>query len=200
MVIGNIIYKYKALITILRGGLFSLLYINNHSMARIEKGVRIRGYFSCGRHCYLGRNVNIYNNVTLMDHVALDNNVELRNNSDQKIVIKSNCSVNRNSVIGGNVVIGDGCRIGPNCNIFGSNHEFSDINIPIYKQGLNSVGITINDDCWLGAGVVVLDGVTVGKGCVIGAGSVVTKSLPPFSIAVGNPCRVVKSRINEYQG
>jgi acetyltransferase-like isoleucine patch superfamily enzyme len=52
----------------------------------------------------------------------------------------------------------------------------------------------IEDDCWLGSGVKVLDGVTIGKGSVIGAGSVVTKNIPPFSVAVGVPARVIKSR------
>jgi acetyltransferase-like isoleucine patch superfamily enzyme len=52
----------------------------------------------------------------------------------------------------------------------------------------------IEDDCWLGDGVKVLDGVTIGRGSVIGAGAVVTKDIPPFSVAVGVPARVIKSR------
>ncbi|MDE6062899.1 MAG: sugar O-acetyltransferase, partial [Duncaniella sp.] len=56
--------------------------------------------------------------------------------------------------------------------------------------------VTIGDNVWLGANVTVLPGVTVGEGCVIGAGSVVTGDLPPFSLCVGNPCRVIR-RITE---
>jgi acetyltransferase-like isoleucine patch superfamily enzyme len=52
----------------------------------------------------------------------------------------------------------------------------------------------IEDDCWLGDGVKVLDGVTIGRGSVIGAGAVVTKDIPPFSVAVGVPARVIKTR------
>lgn len=52
--------------------------------------------------------------------------------------------------------------------------------------------ITIKDGCWLGGGVIVLPGVTIGHGCVIGAGSVVTKDIPDHSLAVGNPCRVIR--------
>lgn len=199
MTLGGFIHKFNAFITVLRGVLYSILYINNHSFARIDKGVRIKGCFSCGKHCYLGRNVNIYQNVVLYDNVYLDNNVEIRNNSNQLISIQSRCSINRNTVIGGTVSIGVGCRIGPNCNIFGSNHIFSDINKPIYEQGLSSIGIGIGAHCWIGAGVIILDGITIGDGCIIGAGSVVTKSLPPFSIAVGNPCKVIKYRIDEHQ-
>ncbi len=53
--------------------------------------------------------------------------------------------------------------------------------------------IKIGNGCWLGGGVIVLPGVTIGDGCVIGAGSVVTKDIPKNSLAVGNPCRVVRS-------
>ena len=56
--------------------------------------------------------------------------------------------------------------------------------------------IIIGNGCWLGGGVIVLPGVTIGDGCVIGGGSVVTKDIPPNSLAVGNPCRVIR-KINE---
>ena len=52
--------------------------------------------------------------------------------------------------------------------------------------------VTIEDGCWIGGGVIILPGVTIGKGCVIGAGSVVTKNIPADSLAVGNPCRVIR--------
>lgn len=56
--------------------------------------------------------------------------------------------------------------------------------------------VFIGDDCWIGGGVIILPGVTIGEGSVIGAGSVVTKNIPPNSIAVGNPCRVIKEECN----
>lgn len=52
--------------------------------------------------------------------------------------------------------------------------------------------ITIGDNCWLGESVTVCGGVTIGEGCVIGAGSVVTRDIPPNSLAAGNPCRVIR--------
>lgn len=55
--------------------------------------------------------------------------------------------------------------------------------------------VTIEDGCWIGARVTIIAGVTIGRGSIIGAGSVVVKSVPPFSIAVGNPCRVIKKRV-----
>jgi acetyltransferase-like isoleucine patch superfamily enzyme len=57
--------------------------------------------------------------------------------------------------------------------------------------------VIINDDCWVGNNVVVLSGVEIGKGCVIGAGSIVTKSLPPYSICVGNPAKVINFRFDD---
>jgi serine acetyltransferase len=57
--------------------------------------------------------------------------------------------------------------------------------------------ISIEDDVWIGSGAIVLSGVTIGRGSVVGAGSVVTKSIPPYSVAVGNPARVVKRRFRD---
>ena len=57
--------------------------------------------------------------------------------------------------------------------------------------------ITIKDNCWLASNVVVCGGVTIGEGCVIGAGSVVTRDIPPYSLAAGNPCRVIRRRFDE---
>jgi acetyltransferase-like isoleucine patch superfamily enzyme len=56
--------------------------------------------------------------------------------------------------------------------------------------------VTIEDGCWIGGGVIILPGVTIGSGSVIGAGSIVTKDIPPNSLAVGNPCRVMR-KINQ---
>lgn len=58
-----------------------------------------------------------------------------------------------------------------------------------------SKSVSIEDDVWLGYNVTVLPGVTIGKGSVIGAGSVVCSDIPPYSIAVGNPAKVIKRRI-----
>jgi acetyltransferase-like isoleucine patch superfamily enzyme len=58
-------------------------------------------------------------------------------------------------------------------------------------------GVVIGDDCWIGAGVIILAGVSIGSGCSIGAGSVVKANIPPFSIAVGVPARVIRSAQQE---
>jgi acetyltransferase-like isoleucine patch superfamily enzyme len=94
----------------------------------------------------------------------------------------------------GGVEIGSNVIIGPYCIIQTGNHRFDQIDKPIRLQGYVKDPVRIGDDCWLGANVIVLPGVTIGRGSVIGAGSVVTQDIPPYSVAVGNPARVVKSR------
>ena len=71
---------------------------------------------------------------------------------------------------------------------------FSDPEMLIHEQGMIGLGIKIEDDVWIGAGAIILDGVTIGRGSVIGAGAVVTKNIPPYSVAVGVPARVIKKR------
>ena len=92
------------------------------------------------------------------------------------------------------VTIGDNVFIGPNCGIYTINHALlpEQRNIGIMR----ALPVTIGNNVWLGANVVILPGVTIGDGCVIGAGSVVTRSLPPFTLATGNPC-LVRREIDE---
>lgn len=112
----------------------------------------------------------------------------------------SHCSLNSNSYLQGKVSFGDHVRVAPGAQIIGMNHNFSDPDRPISHQGLTYQGITIGNDVWVGASAIILDGVTIGDGVVIGAGSVVTKDLPDYAIAVGNPARIVKWRKAPTEG
>jgi acetyltransferase-like isoleucine patch superfamily enzyme len=69
------------------------------------------------------------------------------------------------------------------------NHVYDRTDIPIRSQGTTRLGITIEDDVWVGANVTFLDGAVVGRGCVIGAGSVVRGKIPPYCIAIGVPAK-----------
>ncbi len=113
------------------------------------------------------------------------------------ICIGNDCSVNPFSILYGHggLVIGDGVRIAAHTIIIPQQHRFDDLELPIYKQGVSRKGIKIEDDVWIGANCTVLDGVRIGKGSVIGAGSVVTRDVPPYSVAVGVPAKVIKQRI-----
>ena len=89
------------------------------------------------------------------------------------------------------VTFGKNVMVGPNNGFFTTSHPLS-ANIRI-KNLQWAKPITIEDNVWLGANVVVLGGVTIGKNSVIGAGSVVKKNIPPNSLAVGNPCKIIKT-------
>ncbi len=107
-------------------------------------------------------------------------------------------SIGRHSLIGiGNVLIGpvsigDHVIIAQHVTISGLNHDYQDIHTPISQQSVKTAPIRIDDDCWLGANVVVTAGVTIGKHVVVAAGSVVTRDVPPFSVVAGSPARVIK--------
>jgi acetyltransferase-like isoleucine patch superfamily enzyme len=94
----------------------------------------------------------------------------------------------------GGLKIGNDVRIATHVVITPAGHVFDKKDIPIRLQGVEMKGIVIEDDVWIGANATILDGVIIGRGCVIGAGSVVTKSLPEYSVAVGVPARVIYKR------
>ncbi|WP_442882062.1 acyltransferase [Devosia sp.] len=109
-------------------------------------------------------------------------------------------TVNPYAMISGKVRCGDGVRIASHVSIVGFNHGFDDPSVPIHQQKHESLGITIEDDVWIGANAVVLDGVTVGKGAVIAAGAVVSKDVPPLAIVGGVPAKVVRYRGQSAKG
>ena len=98
----------------------------------------------------------------------------------------------------GFIKIGKDCMIASHSSLYANNHIFADPNKLFREQGVSTVGIVIEDDCWVGSGVRVLDGVTIGKGSVIGAGAVVTRDIPTYSIAVGVPAKVIGKRGENY--
>ena len=97
---------------------------------------------------------------------------------------------------GGRLSIGRDVRIGQFVSVLGDNHRFDRTDIPIRQQGVEPRDVTIEDDVWVGAHVVILPGLRIGKGSVIGAGAIVTRDIPPFSVAVGNPARIIRSRLS----
>jgi acetyltransferase-like isoleucine patch superfamily enzyme len=92
----------------------------------------------------------------------------------------------------GGIHVGDNVLFGPRVQVLAVDHVFTDTTQPIMQQGITARGIRIEENCWIGAGAIILDGVTVGRGACIGAGAVVTKSVPPHSLAVGVPARVIR--------
>jgi acetyltransferase-like isoleucine patch superfamily enzyme len=136
------------------------------------------------------------NKIILANKVIIERNVEIGCLENSCINIDEDTFIAPGVCIGGpgDIKIGKQCLIAAYSAIIANNHIFTDTAQPIKNQGVSRKGIVIEDDCWLGHGVAVLDGVTIGKGSVIGAGSVVTKNIPSYSVAVGTPARVIKSR------
>ena len=97
----------------------------------------------------------------------------------------------------GKITIGKNVMFGPKCSLFAENHNFSDTKTSIKSQGVNQKGITVEDDCWIGSNVTILDGVTIGKGSVIGAGTLITKDVPAGSVVIDKRTKVIKSRENK---
>lgn len=146
-----------------------------------------------GGKVYFGKNNLVRGDVHFGVNVSLRDNVEVRT-SKTSISIGNNVTINRNTLVIGKIKIGNDVMIAPNCVIVGSNHIFSRTDVPMHTQDICSKGIVVEDDVWIGANCTILDGVKISKGCIIGGGSVVTKSIPPYSIVVGNPAKVIKER------
>ncbi|MHA3772782.1 acyltransferase [Verrucomicrobiota bacterium sgz303538] len=97
---------------------------------------------------------------------------------------------------GGAIRIGIKCLVSQHVSIIAANHVIGPREEYILDQPWDHVktGVTIEDDCWIGCGAIILPGVNVGRGCVVGAGSVVTKSVPPYSVIAGSPAKVIRTR------
>ncbi|MEM9217436.1 MAG: acyltransferase [Cyanobacteria bacterium P01_F01_bin.150] len=178
---------------------------------RISTGVEFLNpdLISLGNDVLLDRDVRL-RPMGEQTTVILGNGVQVDRGTDLKVhyASKGCITIGDNTIIGPycflsgeSIQIGTQCLIAPQVGIFANNHEFSDPLRYIRQQGHSYKGIVIDDDCWIGTGAKILDGVHIGKGCVIGAGAVVSKSLPPYSIAVGIPAKIVGSRKQgELQG
>lgn len=93
----------------------------------------------------------------------------------------------------GFIYIEDDVLLGPGVVIIVNNHRYDQKVIPIIDQGFDKIrDIRLKKGCWIGANAIILSGVTVGEHAVVGAGSVVTKDVPPFSVVVGSPARIIK--------
>ena len=136
------------------------------------------------------------NQVTIAKYTVLSCTGVIANKG-KGIRIGNNSAIGAQSFLGGQggIFIGDDVIIGPQVKIFSENHNYKDSQVPIRKQGESRIGVSIGNNCWIGAGVIILDGVTIGDGCVIAAGSVVSKSIPADSIAMGIPAKIGRTRI-----
>ncbi|RUT01208.1 hypothetical protein DSM106972_067590 [Dulcicalothrix desertica PCC 7102] len=133
-------------------------------------------------------------------HIVIKDGVILKKRVTIKALLSTNIYIGERTLIDddvyiiglGSIKIGKDCFIGDNSVIFAMNHILN--NVSTKFNSVTKKEIIIEDECWLGHGVTVLNGVTIGKGSVISPNSVVTENIPPYSNAEGIPARVIKSR------
>ncbi|ENX1083926.1 acyltransferase [Neisseria gonorrhoeae] len=142
-------------------------------------GRRVRGFLARRVSPHIGRGVNIERGAYVFPDTVLGDGSG----------IGANCEICRGLVVGKNVMMG------PECLLYSTNHKFDRENKRF--EGYTEIRpITLEDDVWPGRRVIVMAGVTVGRGSVVGAGAVITKDIPPYSLAAGNPA-VVKKNLPE---
>lgn len=113
----------------------------------------------------------------------------------RNVQIGSNSGLGVNCQILGSVSLGSNVMMGPDVMFISTTHRFDQTDVPMIEQGFeDDRPIVVEDDVWIGARCICLPGVRIGKGSVIGAGSVVTKPIPDYSVAAGNPARIIRSR------
>ena len=128
---------------------------------------------------------NIGKETTIEDFTAINNGVG-------DVIIGDRTRIGLSNTIIGPAKIGNDIRFAQNIVLSGLNHNYKDVTRPIHVQGVSTSLVNIEDNVWIGANSVIVAGIHIGKNSVIAAGSVVVKNIPPFSIAAGNPARVIK--------
>lgn len=202
--LGNII---SMTINLIRGNIktFStkkssiLVFVGKKSKIKMNKKIKLGKGVNIGENVVIDalskKGVIIGNNVRIGDYTRI-----LCTGSLKKLgvgfKIGDNCGIGDSCFFGsaGGISIGNDVIMGQNIRFHSENHNYEDTNIPIRMQGVSNKGINVGNDCWIGAGVVILDGVSIGDGCVIGANTLVNKDIPDNYIAVGNPVRLIKKR------
>jgi acetyltransferase-like isoleucine patch superfamily enzyme len=147
-----------------------------------------------GEGCFLDANTP-QGRIELQDDVWLSRG-SLIVAGEAEVVIGPTTYIGHRSLMYGHagIEIGRDVLLANDVQLICGNHTFARRDVPIRAQPPEGEPIVIGDDVWLGASAIILGGVTVGKGSVVGAGSVVTRSLPPYSIARGVPAQVVGVR------
>jgi len=131
----------------------------------------------------------------ILENCGKNINIERFAKFNRNIIIGNNSTIGKNSSVAPYTKIGDNVLLAPEIIMYSKNHSISRTDIPILEQGFDDFKpITICNDVWIGRRAILLPGITIGEGSVIGAGAVVAKDIPPYSIAIGNPVKVIRNR------
>ena len=171
--------------------------IMNKVQARPRWYIRIFAamYQHHGKHSLIYKSVRMdtppYCKLSLGDYSIIESYCCI-NNSVGDVIIGDHTRIGIGNTIIGPVTIGNNVNLAQNITVTALNHNYSDPNLLIDKQGFTTSAIQISDDVWIGANAVILPGVTIGRHSVIAAGAVVTKNVPPNALVAGVPAVVKK--------
>lgn len=188
--------------------LYGVLYLRKMKLVYCAPSARVRAkkYIKFQRNLSLDIHVNIDalsqngicfgRNVSVGKYTTIECTGSLRK-MGKGLVVGNNVGLGTHGFFGcaGGVEIGDDTIFGNYVSIHSENHNYSRQDLPIRLQGVNSKGIKIGKDCWIGAKVTILDGTEIGEGCIVAAGAVVRGKIPAYSIIAGVPAKVIKTRI-----
>jgi len=132
-----------------------------------------------------------FNRISIGKKTVIESNSTL-NNMVGDIIVGDRSRVGIANTIIGPVSIGNNVNIAQNVIISGLNHNYQDISRQIDQQGVTTSPVSIGNDVWIGANSVILPGVTIGQHSIIGAESAVINSVTDYSVAVGNPARIIR--------
>jgi carbonic anhydrase/acetyltransferase-like protein (isoleucine patch superfamily) len=203
----TLFFLFRGIPSLIGIGLRALSYrlvLDSDGWPIVEDQVRLcqPGNIHLGRHVYLDHGVYLHGGPegifigeeTFVMHGSELHVYNFRDLPHAGIWVGKGCFIGEFCLVRGQggVHIGDDVLLAPRVQILAVNHVFDDPGQPIIKQGITAQGIVVEDGAWVGAGAILLDGVRVGAGSVVGAGAVVTEDVPPRSVAVGTPARIVR--------
>ncbi|GEM_PF-123361 len=172
--------------------------------------LRNKGFISAGRNFIAEDYCEIFGlsrrGITFGDRVTVGRYAMIRptrqyggGSLGEGLRVGNNSNIGPFAYVGcsGYIQIGSDVMMGPRVSLYAENHNFEDVTRTMKSQGVKRETIVIEDDCWLGSHSVILAGVRIGRGSIIAAGSVVSRDVPPYSIAGGVPAKVIRSRLPE---
>lgn len=189
--------------------ILSIILHPNKIAKQIEWNYYKKRLANIGKNSQIGQNFSIINpdGISIGDNfsggcdIALWswNAVNIKGN-DCKLIIKNNVSITDRCIISAanRIEIGNGCLLGRDTfitdNSHGENISINELNISPHERNIFSKGtVIIGDNVWTGKNVCIMPNVKIGNGAIIGANSVVTHNIPPYSVAVGSPAKVIKT-------